>query len=90
MFVKLRKLVKAMMPYMDDDRREHIKKMNEMLPGGHIKIYGNLWLRSAFQKSNLVKVPRESTIRLAIYKIVRKRDLRFGLSYSIYSAQTSE
>ncbi len=88
MFVELRKLVKALVPFIDDGFREHIKQMNEMLPGGHLKVYGNQWLRSAFQKSDLVKVPRESTIRLALFKIIRKKDLRFGLSYSIYSEQT--
>ena len=80
--VKMRKLVKALVPYIDDGRKERIKKMNELFPGGHIKISGNQWLRSAFHRSDLKKVPRESTIRLAIYKIVRKKDLRFELSYS--------
>lgn len=71
---------KALMDRMDDNCVQWIRKTGEFWPGGDIRISGNLWLRAAFTKSSLSKVPRENSIRQSLYEIIRKKKLRFGRS----------
>ena len=77
-------MLKALLPLMDDERKERIRKFNELWPGGDIRVKGNQWLRSAYHKSAVKKVPRENTIRKILYIIVKKKSLRFGLSTLVH------
>jgi len=74
-----RKLVKAICQRVDVEK---IKKEGELLPGGDIRILGNQWIRAAYERSGLSRIPREASMRLCIDKVVRKARLRFRLSVS--------
>ena len=73
-------MTKALLGKIDETRVETIRKKGEMWPGGDIRIAGNQWLRSAFHSSELVKVPRENSIRKSLMKVIKKKNLRSGLS----------
>ena len=77
----IRYFTKALMDRMDDNCVQWIRKTGEFWPGGDIRISGNLWLRAAFTKSSLSKVPRENSIRQSLYEIIRKKKLRLQLSF---------
>ena len=47
----------------------------DLVPGGDIRIKGNAWIRSSFRASGLSKVPRESQLRFAVRKILKKKAL---------------
>ena len=75
----IRYFTKALMDRMDDNCVQWIRKTGEFWPGGDIRISGNLWLRAAFTKSSLSKVPRENSIRQSLYEIIAKRSYVFNL-----------
>lgn len=79
-------MTKALLEKIDETRVETIRKKGEMWPGGDIRILGNQWLRSAYHASDLVKVPRENSLRKSLMKVIKKKKLRSGLSlfYSCY------
>ena len=53
----------------------------DLVPGGDLRLKGNAWLRSAFNRSGLSKVPRENQIRFAVkYLLVKKK---IGFLYRI-------
>lgn len=56
-----------------------VKKRLEFLPDGDIRTRANQWVRAAFRDSGLRRVPRENQVREALYKVVKKCDLRFHL-----------
>ena len=56
-----------------------VKKRLEFLPGGDIRTRASQWARAAFRDSGLRRVPRENQVREALYKVVKKCDLRFYL-----------
>ena len=76
-----RKLAKAICQRVDVEK---IKKDGELLPGGDIRILGNQWIRSAYERSGLSRIPREASMRLCIHKVVRKARLRFRLSDIVF------
>ena len=78
---KTRQFTAALMDRMDDNCVQWIRKTGEFWPGGDIRISGNTWLRAAFTKSSLSKVPRENSIRQSLYEIIRKKKLRLQLSF---------
>ena len=47
----------------------------ELVPGGDIRAAGNLWLRQAYKDAKLGKVPRETQVRLAILKLIKKKKI---------------
>lgn len=73
----MRKFVQAMMNRIDANL---VKRNGELLPGGDIRILGNQWLRASFEKSGLLRVPRETALRLSIQQLVKKKHLRSWLS----------
>lgn len=66
----LRALYRAMLDRMPDTSMD-----DDVVPGGDIRVQGNSWLRSAFKRSSLKQVPRETQLRLAMGKVVAKRKL---------------
>ena len=66
-----------MIPRVD---AQEVKRTEEFLPGGDVRIKGNLWIRAAFRDSGLKRVPREKTLRMALERVVKKCKLRHGLS----------
>ena len=78
---KIRPFTAALMDRMDDNCVQWIRKTGEFWPGGDIRVSGNSWLRAAFTKSSLSKVPRENSIRQSLYEIIRKKKLRLQLSF---------
>ena len=75
-----RKLYAAMVELVDDDFKKRVKKEDELLPGGDIRVTGNQWIRVAFRNSGLGRVPRETQLRLTIQKLVGKKKLGRELS----------
>ena len=51
---------------------EHVKRTFEFVPGGDLRSSQNNWLRSAWERSELKKVPREKQFRLILLKICKK------------------
>ena len=47
----------------------------DLVPGGDLRNKGNAWLRSSFKHSGLKKVPRETQIRLAVSKLIKKKKI---------------
>ena len=78
---KLRRLAKALIARVDATT---VKKRLEFLPGGDIRTRANQWVRAAFRDSGLRRVPRENQVREALYKVVKKCDLRFHLIWSMH------
>ena len=58
---------------------EGIRAEDDIIPGGDIRLRGNVWLRSAFKASGLKQVPRESQCRLAVAKVFTKKK-KIGIS----------
>jgi len=54
---------------------EGLSTDGDLVPGGDIRVSGNLWLREAFTEAGLLKVPREGQIRLVVLKIMKKKEL---------------
>lgn len=67
-----RKFYKSMMEKVPTDE---ILQSQELIPGGDIRVKGNLWLRAAYTSAGLSKVPRETQVRLAVNKLVHKKKL---------------
>ena len=80
-FVSLRRMAGAMVKRIDVEK---VKKDGEICPGGDIRIVKNQWLRAAFQSSGLDRVPRETAMRLALERVVRKKHMRAKLRFTIY------
>ena len=78
---KLRRLAKALIARVDATT---VKKRLEFLPDGDIRTRANQWVRAAFRDSGLRRVPRENQVREALYKVVKKCDLRFHLIWSMH------
>lgn len=51
---------------------QSIKTNMELVSGGDLRSKPNAWLRSAWQSSNLKKVPRERQVRLAVQRFAKK------------------
>ena len=47
----------------------------DLVPGGDLRNKGNAWLRSSFKHSGLKKVPRETQVRLAVAKLIKKKKI---------------
>ena len=73
LFMDLRALYREMLIRMP----EGIRAEDDIIPGGDIRLRGNVWLRSAFKASGLKQVPRESQCRLAVAKVFTKKRLVF-------------
>ena len=56
---------------------EGIRAEDDVVPGGDIRLRGNVWLRSAFKASGLKQVPRETQCRLAVAKVFSKKKNRY-------------
>ena len=80
LLVPLRKLAREMIKRVDVEK---IKKDGEICPGGDIRIVQNQWLRSAYQSSGLARVPRETAMRLAVERMVRKTHMRAKLRFTM-------
>lgn len=52
---------------------DHVKRTFEFVPGGDLRSSQNSWLRSAWERSELKKVPREKQFRLILLKICQKK-----------------
>jgi len=78
--VSLRTMADALMKRMDDKRVCTIKTTGEFWPGGDIRIRGNQWLRSAFERAGITKCPRENAMRHALRVVCKKHSLRLYLS----------
>ena len=52
-----------------------LKEDQELVPGGDIRINGNMWLRAAFDSARLRRVPREGEVRRVIHQVVTIHDL---------------
>lgn len=78
----LRKLANNLVKRVDPD---HVKKTDELWPGGHIRIAGNQWLRAAYSDSGLSKIPRENSFRSCIERLITKKHLRSQLSHWLSS-----
>ena len=61
-----------MLAEMDEDV---IKEERTLVPGGDIRQRGNLWLRKAFQKSLVKRVPREAEFRKLVKNIEHHKKL---------------
>jgi hypothetical protein len=72
---RLRKSIERYMPV------EHVKAQQELVPGGDIRIKGNMWLRKAWEKCKVVRVLREAEVR----KLVRHMDHRHNLCSQVAS-----
>lgn len=68
------------MKLVDDNCVALIRKTGEFWPGGDIRNGGNQWLRTAFHRSELVKVPRKNSVRQSLREVIRKKKLRHKLS----------
>ena len=75
----MRLLTNALLERIDDVQIEMIRKKHEFWPGGDLRYHGNQWLRSAFNKSALTKVPRENSVRRSLWDIIKKKRLRLQL-----------
>ena len=60
---------------------EGIRAEDDVVPGGDIRLRGNVWLRSAFKASGLKQVPRETQCRLAVAKVFSKK--KIGMSIQL-------
>ena len=69
----LRKLRKSMERYMPDVAV--IQEDQELCPGGDIRTKGNSWLRTAWQKCQAKRVPRESEFRKLVGIIAERHSL---------------
>ena len=72
----LRTLADAILKRIDSDQ---VIKSGELIPGGDggdIRTRGNAWIRAAYRDSKLDRVPRESQIRQAVRRVVKKKHLR--------------
>ena len=78
----VRILADALIARMDDKCIDWIRRSGELWPGGDIRIGGNQWLRAAYYNSSLQKVPRENSVRQAVYRVVKKKRLSHSLSLS--------
>ena len=58
----------------------------DLVPGGDLRSKGNGWLRSAFTASGMKKVPREGQMRLAVKKLIGKKngESRQKLAISVF------
>ena len=54
---------------------EVAREEQELVPGGDIRIRGNSWLRQAFSKSRIKRVPREGEFRKVVRIVAAKKDL---------------
>ena len=61
-----------MLAEMDE---EVIKEERALVPGGDIRQRGNIWLRNAFQKSQVKRVPREAEFRKLVKHIEHQKKL---------------
>ena len=52
-----------------------VKEEQELVPGGDIRINGNMWLRTTFDSARLRRVPREGEVRRVIQQIATLYDL---------------
>ena len=60
--------------------RDYVRKHDELLPGGDIRMTSNQWIRAAFVDSGIENVPRENRVREAVTKLVKKKKLGAPLS----------
>lgn len=51
------------------------REEQELVPGGDIRIRGNLWLRKAFSMSRIKRVPREGEFRKVVRIVAAKKHL---------------
>ena len=75
----------ALIERVDCDR---VKMEGELLPGGDIRLKGNLWVRSAYKGAGLERVPREGPVREALNRLVRKKKLRSCLRFYFSNCAT--
>ena len=54
---------------------DKVSSDEELVAGGDLRAKGNAWLRAAWLKSGLKKVPRETQFRLAVAKVVKQLKL---------------
>ena len=52
-----------------------IQEEQELVPGGDIRIKGNGWLRTAWWKSKVNRVLRESEFRKVVHHLSHRHDL---------------
>ena len=75
--LKLRALLKVVLQRAPVDK---LKEDQELVPaGGDLRVTGNSWWRSCFQRSNLTRVPRENQIRLIVAHLDRKKKISGSL-----------
>ena len=54
---------------------EQVRTDGELAPGGDLRCKGNSWIRSSLKAAGVTRVPREVQIRLAVAKLVKKKNL---------------
>ena len=52
-----------------------LREEQELVPGGDIRIRGNGWLRRAWQKSKVTRVPREAEFRKLVRMVAERHSL---------------
>ena len=60
---------------MERNMPKSLKEDQELVPGGDIRISGNMWVRTAFDSARLRRVPREGEVRRVIQQIATVHDL---------------
>ena len=51
------------------------KEDQELVPGGDLRFQGNTWLRKAFDRSKIKRVPREPEVRKVLTQLVKLEDI---------------
>ena len=75
---QLRRLLKCMLKHMPDE--SSIKKFDELLPGGDLRVKRNRWAYEAVEAAGKGRCLREGKIRLLVSCLIYLKSLRRGLT----------